>query len=79
MLANASLSQDDDRTLERVKSQRSLVVHWHRSETATVRAPLRFNEMKMDNVSGVSIVSAEFRSVEQYSVCIVRTHRSGLW
>lgn len=50
MPANASLSQDDDRTPERVKSQQSLVVHWHRSETVTVQAPLRFTEMKMDNV-----------------------------
>lgn len=48
MLANASLSQDDDRTFERVKNQHSLVVHWHRSETVTVQAPLRFNEMRMD-------------------------------
>lgn len=40
VLKNASLSQNDDRTLKRVKSQHSLVVHWHRSDTVTVQAPL---------------------------------------
>lgn len=60
MLANASLSQIDARTLEAVKSQHSLVVHRHRSETVTVQAPLKVNEKKMD-VCGVSVVSAELQ------------------
>ncbi len=40
-------------TLERVKSQRSLVVHWHSLETVTARAPLRLDEMRMENVFGL--------------------------
>lgn len=49
VLTNASLSQDDDRTFKRVKSQHSLVVHWHWSNTVTVQTPLISNEMRMDN------------------------------
>lgn len=41
--ANAKLSKVDDMTLQQVKSQRSLVVHWHR--TVTARAPLKFKEV----------------------------------
>lgn len=63
VLANASLSQNDDRTLEPVKSQHSLDVHWHQSEAATVQAPLKGNEMKMDNMCGVSVV----RVTDQWS------------
>lgn len=54
VLANASLSQNDDRTLERVKSQHLLEVHWPWSETVTVQAPLRFTRMmQMDNLCEV--------------------------
>lgn len=74
MLANASSSQDVDRTFDQVKSQHSLVVHWHRSNTVTVQAPLRFNEDGRV-VSQLSVRS--YRSVEQYGVCILRTYRSG--
>lgn len=54
-------SQDDDRTLERVKSQHSLGVHWHQSETVTVQASLWFNEMRMDSYRDVLLFSAELQ------------------
>lgn len=68
VLANGSSSQDVDRTFDQVKSQHSLVVHWHRSITATVQAPLRSNED--------GCVASQW-SVEQYSVCILRAYRTG--
>lgn len=42
--------RQDLRTLQRVKSQRSLAVHWRRSDTVTVRAPLTSDEVSWPSV-----------------------------